>query len=401
MILTHKKQLRQLKDFDINGKTILYRSPYDIGAKEVDGEFVIKDDSRIVATLPTLNYLLEQNCKIVIITYVKRPEGYDPSMSTAPHAIALSKLLDHPVKHISDCIGEKRKEAISKMQPKDILMLENVRFYAEEDEADVDFAKRLTEDCDFIVFDGFPQAHRVNASTTGILEYLPSCAGFYFESEYTALHNLLDKYKHPFTLVIGGAKVSDKTEAIYNLYSSVDEILVGGGPANVFLSARGIDMSASLTENFQIDETKIEKIKVPDDLVIGNGLENPTESEIFSTQSSIVPSGWAALDIGPETANEYAEIIKKSKTVFWAGPMGMFENDLFAGGSKVIAQAMCETSAQTIVGGGDTIEALNKFGDTSKIDHVSLAGGATLDFLAGKTLAVIELLQGDNKIASQ
>ena len=259
----NKSRLRSLNDFDLKNKTILYRSPYDIGSKKVNGEFVIKDDSRIKATLPTLNYLLGQNCKIVIITYVKRPNGFDPALTTAPHAVALAKLLNHPVKHVPDCIGEKRKDAISKMNPKDILMLENVRFYSEEDADDLEFAKKLTEDCDFIVFDGFPQAHRVNASTTGILEHLPSCAGFYFESEYYTLKDLVDKYNHPFTLVIGGAKISDKTEAIYNLYESVDQILVGGGPANVFLKARGFDMSNSLVEKFKIDPEKVEKIKIP------------------------------------------------------------------------------------------------------------------------------------------
>lgn len=394
---THKQNLRSLKDFDLKEKTILYRSPYDIGVAEVNGEYVIKDDARIKATLPTLNYLLDLNCKIVIITYVKRPEGVDPSLTTAPHAIALSKLLGHPVRYISDCIGEKREEAISKMKPKDILMLENVRFYEEEDANDPEFAEKLTQGCDFIVFDGFPQAHRVNASTTGILEHLPSCAGLYFESEYNALKDLVDDYKHPFTLIIGGAKVSDKTEALYNLYSGVDQILVGGGPANFFLKARGMDMSASLVEDYEIDPDKVEKIKVPTDLVIGNSLENPTESEVVSTKVPIIPNNWAALDIGPETAKEYAEIIKQSKTVFWAGPMGMFENEMFANGSKVIAHAMCESDAQTIVGGGDTIEALSKYCDVSKINHVSLAGGATLDFLAGKTLAVVEFLKGDNK----
>lgn len=391
----NKHTLRSLKTADVKDKTILYRSPYDIGPKEVDGEYVIKDDSRIKATLPTLKHLLEQNCKIIIITYVKRPDGYDPTLTTAPHAIALAKLLNHPVKHTSDCIGSKRKEIISEMKPKDILMLENVRFHHEEDANDPGFAKALTEDCDYIVFDGFPQAHRVNASTTGILEYLPSCAGFYFESEYEALRNLLAHHKRPFTLVVGGAKASDKSEAVYNLYNKVDQILVGGGPANVFLKARGYDMSDSLVEDFQIDPTKIDKIKVPADLLIGNSLENPTEAEIFSTRANVIPNGWAALDIGPETAKEYSEIIKKSKTVFWAGPMGMFENEMFSAGTKAIAQAMCETSAETIVGGGDTIEALNKLGDPKKIDHVSLAGGATLDFLAGKTLPVIEFLKGE------
>lgn len=407
-------KLKSLRDIDVSGKTILYRSPYDIGVTETDaGELVIKDDSRIKATIPTLKYLLEQKCKIVILTWVKRPGGkVVDELRTDPHALALSKLLGQDVHKADDCVGEEVEEFIKKMSVGEILMLENTRFYPEEDQADEDFAKKLVKGKDLIVFDGFPQSHRVHASTTEILKLLPSVAGFYFEKEFNALNNLLEEPKRPFTLIIGGAKVSDKVGAINNLLDRVDYVLVGGGPANVFLKAEGKEMGDSFIEDVFVDKAKGEKknwvefageiinkasqkIEVPIDLVLGDNKDNPQKIGEISLNEGVgfVPEGYMALDIGTKTAEIYEKVIADSKTIFWNGPPGMFEQEEFSNGTKRIAQAMEKNSGTTLIAGGDTIEAALKFCDTKKITHLSLAGGATLELLSGKKLPVLQFLQ--------
>jgi len=393
----------------INSKVVLYRSPYDIETKMVNGKYELVDDSRIIATLDTLRYLLKKNCKIVVMTWVGRPDGkIVEELKTKPHALALEKLLGMRVKYIPECVGESVQRAISQMRPKDILMLENTRFHAEETEDDDAFAKLLTTNLDFIVFDAFPQAHRAHSSTTGILRHLPSCTGFYLESEVKALEGLLNNPKHPFTLIIGGSKVSDKVDAVKNLYLLVDKILLGGGSANVFLKAQGNNMGSSLIEQPAIDKdgeldwVKISKqimnddsehkILLPTDLVIG---DNPKTQKIVRTVKTDVndkinvPKDKMALDIGSDTIAKYIQIINTSETIFWAGPMGVFENPLFSAGTKAIAKAISESKAETIVAGGDTIEAVKLFASTKKIKHVSLAGGATLEFLAGKKLPAL------------
>jgi phosphoglycerate kinase len=409
--------IKILKDANIKGKTILYRAPYDIEAENINGSLKIKDTSRIDATIPTLNYLIANDCKIVILTWVGRPKnGPTPELSTVPHTKYLQSVVNTNVSHINDCIGDAVIHKISTLKPKEILMLENVRFHKEEDSENADFARQLCNGCEFIVFDGFPQAHRKAPSTTGILEILPACAGFYFESEYILLNKLLTQPKKPFTLVIGGAKTSDKVEAINNLYDLADIILVGGGAANAFLKAQGKEMGNSYIEegdsvktaqqtlnrdpanenfkNFKVEmEVELKKIMLPYDLVLGmNKEDNMSELTVVENQPRPVSADMGAMDIGPITRLSYAEIILQSGTVFWAGPMGVYENKIFEGGTKAIAQAMATTTADTIIAGGDTIDALNKLGDPKKIKFISLAGGATLEFIAGKKLPVIEML---------
>lgn len=388
--------IRTLNNFDVKGKTVLYRSPYDIGTILQNDTYILEDDSRIKATIPTLQYLMQNNCKIVIITYVKRPEGkIDPALSTKPHAKKLSELLNHPVKHIAECIGPEVDAAKTSMQPGDIIMLENTRFHPEDAAIDPNFSKELTKGCDVIVYDGFPEAHRQISSTVGILQNLPSCAGYYFEKEYNTLSGLLNNPQYPFTLVIGGAKASDKGAAIYNLYEKVANILIGGVPANILLKAQDVNIQASLTEDFTIDKSKHEKVTLPLDVVIGNSLENPTESKVVNINGdkTDIPEGWAILDIGPQTISRYKDIIRSSKTVFWSGAMGLFEKPGFDNGTKAIAESMSESNAQTIAAGGDTIESLKKFGAINGITNISLAGGATLEFLGKGTLPVLKLLQ--------
>ncbi len=406
--------LRTLKGADIKEKTILYRSPYDIGVRQTEaGEYVIKDDSRIKATLPTLKYLMENNCRIVILTWVKRPGGkVEESLKTIPHAKALSGLLGKEIKKADDCIGEEVKQQISKLQAGELLMLENTRFHPEENEDNDDFAKKLTEGCDFIVFDGFPQAHRKHSSTTGILRHLDSVAGFYLEKEISSLEKITNNPEKPLTLIIGGIKISDKIDAISNLMDEADFILVGGGAANVFLKAEGKIMGDSYIEDEftarngkekkdwvlyakEIKERGKEKVQLPLDLIIASsevGSENIKEVEVTSAQK-LVPQGFKALDIGSRTIREFFKIVMPSKTIFWNGPMGLFENRFFAKGTAAIAKSMEIAEATTIIAGGDTIEAAKKYCDIEKITHLSLAGGATLEFIAGKELPVLEMLK--------
>ena len=402
-------KLRTLKDVDVRDKTILYRAPYDIGVEEVDGKLVVKDDLRIKGTLPTLRYLIEQNCKIVILTYVKRPDGQVvEKLRTTPHAKRLSELLGKPVDKADDCVGEKVEAKIAQMKPGELLMLENVRFYKEENEDDDEFAKQLAHGKDLIVFDGFPQAMRIHASTTGIERHLPAVAGLYLEGEINMLGTLLENPSRPFTVIIGGAKISDKVDAVNNLLPLADKVLVGGAVANVFLKALGLELGKSFVEDVFVDSKRREKrdwveyakeilekykdkIVYPKDSVISDG----TDSKTIRLFSEEVPRDWSALDIGPATVEYFGDIIKTSGTVFLAGPMGKFEEDKFGEGSRGIIAAFKETKGNTIIAGGDTIAMAQKYGDLRDFSHVSLAGGATLDFLAGKELpALLPLIKG-------
>ena len=408
------RQLRKIQDVDIRNKTVLYRSPYDIGVEEIDGELVLTDDSRMVASIPTLTYLLERDCKIVVLTYVKRPQGIEEKLRTNPHAKHLSDLLNRPVQKLDDCIGDMVRTHISNMKSGDIVMLENTRFYSEDNDNDDSFARELAQNGEIIVFDGFPQAHRSQASVTGIMGYLPSYAGLYFQKEYEALSNLLEEVKHPFTVIIGGAKISDKTEAINNLYEIADSFLLGGGVANVFIKAQGREIGGSYLEERSIDTSESEdwvgfahgllqkdtdlslqqKIHVPQDVIIGQVDSSVRETHVISFESdnTKISKTEAIYDIGPVTLQEYISIIDQSKTVFWNGPLGLTEDERFNDGSIAIAKVMEKSSAQTILAGGDTIDVVNDVADLSKFSHVSLAGGATLEFLAGKKLAPVELL---------
>jgi phosphoglycerate kinase len=303
------------------------------------------------------------------------------------------------------------QKQISELQPGELLMLENTRFHPEEDDDNDDFAQELVKGCDFIVFDGFPQAHRAHSSTTGILRHLPSAAGFYFEQEVSSLEKVLDNPEKPMTLIIGGAKISDKVDAVNNLLDKTDFVLLGGGVANVFLKAEGKEMADSLLEDNAVSEEgqqtdwlmvareirkrSPEKIQVPLDLIAADNSEKPKEiRELEVTwKNELVPAGFRALDIGSDTIREFFKIIMMSKTIFWSGPLGLFEEKQFAKGTAAIAKAMEIAEATTIIAGGDTIEAAKKYCDTNKITHLSLAGGATLEFLAGKELPVLQYLK--------
>jgi len=403
-------KLKSLNSIDIKGKTILYRAPYDIDVEEKDGVLELADDMRIRATIPTLQYLLKENCKIVILTYVGRPDGkVVEKLRTNPHAKKLAELLNHPVDKIDDCVGELVTERISKMQLGDILMLENVRFYKEEMEDDDEFAKKLCSGKDLVVFDGFPQAHRKHASTTGIERHLPTVAGLYLEKEVNTLSNLLENPKRPFTVIIGGAKISDKVEAVNNLLNVADTFIIGGAVANIFLKAQGKMVGSSFVEDVFVDSAKHERknpvenakeilkkaeslgkrIITPRDLVVSDG----ASVNIVDIKRDEISEGWMSLDIGPRAIKDFSLIIDQSQTVFLAGPMGKFEEEKFARGSKMILRVMKDMTGETIIAGGDTIDSARRYGNLDDYSHVSLAGGATLEFLAGKELpALIPLI---------
>lgn len=399
-------KLKTLKSVDLKGKTILYRAPYDIGVEEVDGVLEVSDDSRIKATLPTLQYLLKENCKIVVLTYVKRPNGeVVEKLRTTPHAKRLSLLLGVDVDKVDDCVGDIVEEKIKNMKNGSILMLENVRFHKEEMVDDDEFSKQLCIGKDLIVFDGFPQAHRMHSSTTGIERHLPTVAGLYLEHEVEMLSSLLDNPKRPFTVIIGGAKISDKVDSVNNLLNIADSVLVGGAVANVFLKAQGKELGDSFVEDVFVDEKRREKkdwvvyakeisqsfkdkIIYPTDLIISDG----TIVKTIDINVLGVPKGWMALDIGPETQKLFSNIVSKSQTVFLAGTMGKFEDERFAQGSKTIFEAMKNLKGVTVVAGGDTIDAAGKAGALEFYSHISLAGGATLEFLAGKELPALKAM---------
>jgi len=400
-------KLRDLSSVDLKDKTVLYRAPYDIGLKEVDGALEVSDDLRIQATLPTLEYLLKENCKIVVLTYVKRPDGMVvEKLRTTPHARRLAKLLNREVDKIDDCVGKEVEDRIANMNGGDILMLENVRFHKEEMEDNDDFAKELCKGKDVIVFDGFPQAHREHSSTTGILRHLPSVAGLYLAKEVAMLSKLLEAKERPFTVIIGGAKISDKVDAVNNLIHKADKVLIGGAVANVFLKAQGKEMGSSFIEDVFVDEKRKEKkdwviyakeilslykdkIVCPTDLVIYDGVT----TKIIDINKENVPEGWMALDIGPKTIQSFAEVISASKSVFINGPMGKSEDEKFMKGSQYIMRAMADIEGETTIAGGDTIDMARRYANLNDYSNISLAGGATLEFLAEKELPALKALQ--------
>lgn len=397
--------LKSLTDANLDGKTVLYRAPYDI---ELTAEGQLEDLSRLEATLPTLRYLIQHSCKIVILTYVGRPDGrIVESLRTNPHAVALSKLLGQPVEKVDDCVGVEVRERIMQLSPGGILMLENTRFYPEEEKDDDGFAQQLAQNGEVVVFDAFPQAHRSHASVTGIMRHLPSFAGFYCLDEVTTLRQLLQEPAYPFVLVIGGAKISDKVGAIKNLYQKVSKILIGGAVAHVFLRAQGFDLSSSFMEEkaIAIDAQKGDWVEVAKDLLMtdrGQKIILPKDLLVSNDTTSLIEvvrvapgmsfSG-ASVDLGPQTRRVFVEIIKSAGTVFWSGPMGKFENEKAREGSFTIAQAMASSTAETVVAGGDTIAVLDQSGVRSQIKKVSLAGGASLEYLSGHLLPGLAMLQ--------
>lgn len=388
---------KSVKDIEVKGKRVFVRVDFNV---PLDGE-VITDDTRIRKALPTIQYLMEQGARVILASHLGRPKGeVVEKYRLTPVARRLSELLGKEVIKVNDSVGEEVKQAIAAMQNGDVLLLENVRFHAEETKNDEKYARQLAELADVFVNDAFGAAHRAHASTAGIAKYLPAVTGFLMEKELTMLGQAVTTPRRPFVAIIGGAKVSDKIGVIENLLSKVDTLIIGGGMANTFLKAQGYQTGKSLVEPDKVDlarelieraATRQVELLLPTDVVVARAFEPTAENRVVTVTK--IPEDWMVLDIGPATAAKYAEAVQKAATVVWNGPMGVFEMDVFAKGTEAVAKALADSPAITIIGGGDSVAAVNKIGVADKISHISTGGGASLEFLEGKELPGVAVLQ--------
>lgn len=389
---------KTVKDIDLKDKKVLVRCDFNV---PMDENKNITDNRRIVSALPTIKYLLEQNCKVVLCSHLGRPKGeFKPEYSLKPVAQELSKLLGKEVIMANDVIGNDAKEKAQNLKNGEILLLENVRFHREETDNEPNFAKELASFGEIFVNDAFGTAHRAHASTEGVTKYLPAVSGFLIEKELKFLGNALENPERPLVSILGGSKVSDKIGVIDSLLQKVDVLLIGGGMAYTFYKALGHKVGNSICEDDKIDlakelmetaKAKNVKMLLPIDNKLGKEFSNDTETMIVDRES--IPDGWEGLDIGPKTIKLYSEELKKAKTIIWNGTVGVAEFDLFATGTNELAKVISETDAITIIGGGDTAAAVQKAGVADKMTHVSTGGGASLEFLEGKKLPGIEALQ--------
>jgi phosphoglycerate kinase len=385
---------KTIRDVDFKGKRVLVRVDFNVPVK--DG--VVGDDTRIRAALPTLKYLLENGAALILCSHLGRPKGQPlPEFSLKPVAERLAELLDRPVSFSEDCIGPKAEEAVGAMKLGDVLLLENTRYHAGETKNDPEMAKQLASLADVFVNDAFGTAHRAHASNVGVADHLPAVAGFLLEKEIKYLGQAVADPEKPFVAILGGAKISDKIGVIMNLLEKADSILIGGGMANTFFKAEGYPVGDSLVEDEALDTAKEvladagKKVRLPVDVVIADKFEAEATHKTMPTGP--IPDGWRILDIGPETTEHYAKIIKEAKTVVWNGPMGVFEFPEFAKGTLGIAQAAAESDAVSIIGGGESVAAVKQSGLADQITHISTGGGASLEMLEGKTLPGLAALQ--------
>jgi len=379
-----------IRDLDLKGKRVFIRVDFNVPIK--NGE--ITSDKRIRASLPTIQYALEQGAGVILASHLGRPKGKRvPEMSLAPVAKRLSELLGRPVKMAPDCIGPE-VEAM-KPDPGEVLLLENVRFYKEETDNDPEFARKLASLADVFVLDAFGSAHRAHASVVGVAKALPqAAAGFLMDKELEYLGKAITNPERPCIAILGGAKVSDKIEVIENLMKLVDKLLIGGAMAYTFLRAQGKPTGKSLVEEDKVDlarelmEKAGDKLMLPVDHVVTTELKEGAEAEVVET----IPDGKMAVDIGPKTVEAYKAVIATAKTIIWNGPMGVFEIPPFHKGTVAIAQAVAESGAISVVGGGDSVKAIDVAGVADKITHISTGGGASLEFLSGKELPGVAAL---------
>jgi phosphoglycerate kinase len=386
---------KTVRDVDLKGKHVLMRADFNVPIK--DG--VISDDKRIKATLPTIEYVLEEGAALVLMSHLGRPAGtgYEAEFSLKPVAERLAELLGKPVKFAPDCIGAEVEAMAAALQPGEVMLLENVRFYKAETKNDPKISQQLAKLGVIFVMDAFGTAHRAQSSTEGVAHYLPAVAGFLMEKEVAFLSKATDAAEHPYVVILGGAKVSDKIAVIQNMLKIADKVLIGGGMANTFFKAQGLEMGDSLVEGEVLDTAKAlfseggDKLVLPVDAVVADAFDNEANRKVVCVDA--VEPGWRLLDIGPETIAKYAEILKTAKTVAWNGPMGVFEMANFAEGTFAIARVLAELDAVTVIGGGDSASAVKKAGVANKMSHVSTGGGASLEFLEGKVLPGVAALQ--------
>lgn len=388
---------KTVRDLDVAGKKVLVRVDFNVPLND-KGE--ITDDTRITASLPTIQYLLEQKAAVILMAHLGRPKGQvKPELSLAPVAKHLGKLLGKKILFAPDCVGEAAQAAASKLKPGQILLLENLRFHKEEEKNDMEFAEKLASLADLYVNDGFGVSHRAHASVEGVTHFLPAAAGFLLEKEIQYVGKAVTNPLHPFVAIIGGAKVSDKIGVISNLLDKVDTLLIGGGMANTFLAAQGYKMGKSLVEEDKLDLAKellakAKKNKVnmllPTDLVMAAAFA--PDAEHVTEKVKNLNQAYMALDIGAETSKAYAEALADAKMIVWNGPMGVFEMDAFCKGTEAVAKAVAKSRATSIVGGGDSVAAIEKLGLAKRITHISTGGGASLEYLEGKVLPGVAAL---------
>ena len=385
-----------IQDVNVQGKKVFVRVDFNVPMK--DG--VITNDTRVRATLPTLNYLLDQGAAVILGSHLGRPKGQRvPEFTLAPVAVRLGELLGREVKLAPDCVGEEVSQMAAELKSGEVLLLENLRYHKEEEKNDPEFAKALASLADVAVNDAFGVSHRAHASVEGITKFIPAVAGYLMEKEIKFVGQAVADPVRPFVAIIGGAKVSDKIGVIDNLLTKVDTLIIGGGMANTFVAAQGYSVGKSLLEEDKLDlarqliakakETGVDLL-LPTDMVVADRFAPDADHKNVAVDE--IPADWMALDIGADTAKAYAAALEDAKTVVWNGPMGVFEMDAFAHGTTAVAKAVAASDATSVVGGGDSISALQKTGLSDQITHISTGGGASLEFLEGKVLPGIAAL---------
>ncbi len=387
-----------IRDVDLKGKVVFMRVDFNVPLND-QGE--ITDDTRIRASLPSIQLALDRGAKLVLASHLGRPKGkVNPKMCLQPAAERLAVLLNKPVRFATDCIGPEADKHVAELKNGDLLLLENLRFHKEEEANDSEFAKQLAGKAEVYINDAFGSAHRAHASTEGITHYIPmKAAGLLMEKELEYLGKALENPLHPYVAIVGGAKVSDKIKFLQNLMGFADTILIGGAMAYTFLKAQGVEVGLSRIEADKLDlakellaqaQQKKVNFRLPQDHVVADKLDASAVAETVASAS--IPADRMGLDIGPKTRAEYADAVKKAKTIIWNGPMGVFEIDQFAQGTLEVGRAVAESGAVSVVGGGDSVAAVHKAGIEDKITHISTGGGASLEFLSGLKLPGVEAL---------
>jgi len=383
-----------VRDIDLKGKRVIMRVDFNVPMTE--GK--VTDDKRIKASLPTIKYVLDQGASLILMSHLGRPKGGPaPEFSLKAAAEVLANHLGRPVRMAPDCVGPEVEKMAKALKPGEVLMLENTRFHKGEEKNDLELAKQLAALADVYVNDAFGSAHRAHSSTEGIARFLPAVSGFLMEQELEYLGRAVSNPEHPYIAILGGAKISDKIKVVETLLSKCDKLIIGGGMANTFLAAQGYNMQDSLVEADAIETAKSilqksgDKIVLPVDAVIADKFEADANSQIVDVDK--IPAGWRVMDVGPKTLELYKSALKGAKLVVWNGPVGVFEMPKFAEGTFALAKLLAESSAITVIGGGDSASAVKKAGVAKQMTHVSTGGGASLEFLEGKKLPGVAALQ--------
>ena len=389
---------KTIRDIDVSNKRVFVRVDYNV---PMNSELKIMDDTRIVSTLPTINYLIDHGAKVILCSHLGRPNGQvDPKLSLRPVLARLSKLMDKPISFAEDVKSKSTLEMVNNMKSGDILMLENIRFDKEEEKNTESFAKKLASLADIFVLEAFATAHRKHASTYGIAQFIPAVCGFLVEEELRMFDKVLTKPEHPFVAILGGAKVSDKLPVIENLLDKVDTILIGGGMAYTFIKAIGGNIGMSILDNTKIDlakeiydraKEKGVKIILPIDNIGAKEFSEDAESKLFN--SGFFADDYQGMDIGPKTIKMFKKEIKKAKTIVWNGPLGVYEYEKFKRGTNKIAKYVAKSKAISVIGGGDSVAAIQSLGYAKKVTHISTGGGASLMLLQGKKLPCVEMIE--------